>query len=442
MSLTLPTGSVNPSIGHNIHSIGIVGDGSTDVTTQFQAAIDSVASGGLLLVPAGTYIVSGLTRTSPITIVGEGEGTIIKLKNSSNSYIFNLTGVTNMYDLMLDGNKTNNTSGGCITMSAGSDFSTFTNVLIFRGKDTGVTISGPNQVSFISCRIMQNTVGASITNGVCVNFTNGTTIEDNGTHGIKVIGTSNNCSVGVRDCYFEDNDADGPGTAYHIECSSMQAGQLGNTGNTSLHVTNCYFNCTTGSNSHCGIKFAGAGVQGNRVMSSHFNNLDSNAFEFGTITARGLNDLRGNQYDNTTSHTVGSTSLGFLFDDAIIETIHSQEFDLSGSSTTQVYRPSAGMKNYYVDQASVIYTEATSADTGVALKIGITGAAGQFLNFTSDTGESANAVLDKTSDLNGYVSSSHEYSSTSGSDKGIVFACDGGKTGTGVAILSARLITH
>ncbi len=65
----------------NVKDFGAVGDGVTDDTAAIQAAIDSLTTGGILLFPSGTYLISSALSiiVDSIKLIGEGEtNTVIK----------------------------------------------------------------------------------------------------------------------------------------------------------------------------------------------------------------------------------------------------------------------------------------------------------------------------------------------------------------------------
>ena len=69
----------------NVKTSGAVGDGITDDTAAFNAALKSLADagGGTCLVPKGTYVISasGITShvKSGVHLVGEGHASILKI---------------------------------------------------------------------------------------------------------------------------------------------------------------------------------------------------------------------------------------------------------------------------------------------------------------------------------------------------------------------------
>lgn len=116
----------------NVKNYGAAGNGSTDDTAAIAAAISAASSagGGTVFFPAGTYLSGTQTLANNVFFLGAGPGaSIIKLKNGANADLFSAntgninlsssfgtgsaTGVSNFgfFDLTLDGNKANQTSG-------------------------------------------------------------------------------------------------------------------------------------------------------------------------------------------------------------------------------------------------------------------------------------------------------------------------------------------
>jgi Pectate lyase superfamily protein len=87
LATTASIASPTPEKGDrlNVNTYGAVGDGVTDDTVAFNAALKSLgdAGGGICLVPKGTYLISasGITShvKSRVHLVGEGHASILKL---------------------------------------------------------------------------------------------------------------------------------------------------------------------------------------------------------------------------------------------------------------------------------------------------------------------------------------------------------------------------
>jgi hypothetical protein len=118
----LPVSSVGAVNGttdwYNVRQYGATGSGSTDDTAAIQNAINAAGAGGTVYFPAGTYLVSAtLTGYSGATYIGDGWQSLIKQKNGANlSAVFSWPSTASpaysncyMVDLMIDGNRTNNT---------------------------------------------------------------------------------------------------------------------------------------------------------------------------------------------------------------------------------------------------------------------------------------------------------------------------------------------
>lgn len=111
----------------NVKSFGANGDGTTDDTAAVQAAFNAAdfAGGGVVYFPVGTYILSSILISSKTIALGSGIGSVLKLKNTTNGFMFTTRDTaaspTNyphdhqFRDLYFDLNMANNlTSAGAI----------------------------------------------------------------------------------------------------------------------------------------------------------------------------------------------------------------------------------------------------------------------------------------------------------------------------------------
>lgn len=184
-------------IAVSITDFGAVGDGVSDSTTAFQAAINAIGSagGGIVYIPKGTYIVGGPqvsagTNTSssqryalqppvpaginpPIVFVGEGLASIVKIKSSTYASLFNNTIATcngwGFENFVIDGNRANQVSynsGGAsegnnrdklIKLKADDFF--FRRMIVKDEAGRGVATILGNRSSCIDCRF--DSIGAN-----------------------------------------------------------------------------------------------------------------------------------------------------------------------------------------------------------------------------------------------------------------------------------------
>jgi hypothetical protein len=104
--------SASPAAVYDITAYGAT-TGAADNTIDINKAIDaaSAAGGGTVIVPRGTFTAVGIVGKSNVTIRGDGYGSVLKLKASSNTALIGMTAaaVSHFFviDLQLDGNKAN-----------------------------------------------------------------------------------------------------------------------------------------------------------------------------------------------------------------------------------------------------------------------------------------------------------------------------------------------
>lgn len=218
---------------YNVTAYGAKGDGSTNDTSAIQATIDAAygAGGGVVYLPAGTYIVNpGIQVKSNVTFRGSGGGTILKLVASSTTddNILKSESYDNVTieELVVDGNRTN--QGG----TPGS----------YTHTQYGIYIAGSGKVTV-------RNVGVKSTTGVGIHIYNAsaTTVEncystDNNYHGFEV----EQC-VGSKfgNIYGFDNLLHG---------LLVSPGEVSGTGSKYNHFVNCHFD----SNDQYGIAFNAA----------------------------------------------------------------------------------------------------------------------------------------------------------------------------------------
>lgn len=96
--------------GYNVKAFGALGDNSADDTAEIQKAVDVVAaSGGVLHIPTGTYIVTTritrLTSAKPFIIQGCGQDTVIKRGSGLTTTVmeFRQSDGVQVRDLLIDG---------------------------------------------------------------------------------------------------------------------------------------------------------------------------------------------------------------------------------------------------------------------------------------------------------------------------------------------------
>ncbi|MET3808437.1 hypothetical protein ABIB25_005466 [Nakamurella sp. UYEF19] len=137
----------------NVNDFGATGDGHTDDTAAFAAAIDSLPGGGGVLIPNGTYAVQQIRLKRRIVLQGQGwRSTLLQMPDVSGALIV-LDDVnvefTRVSSLMLNGNKAQQSqpNAGIGYLNDGGVFSFYDsnhivdNVLILNTKGHGLRLS-------------------------------------------------------------------------------------------------------------------------------------------------------------------------------------------------------------------------------------------------------------------------------------------------------------
>jgi parallel beta-helix repeat protein len=96
----------------SVTSYGAVANDGADDTAAFQRAVDAAAN-GVLTIPAGRYDIGQVIVTHPTEIKGEGDASLLRLRNGVNNTMLTIRKTRNVYihDLQIDGNLTGQTGG-------------------------------------------------------------------------------------------------------------------------------------------------------------------------------------------------------------------------------------------------------------------------------------------------------------------------------------------
>lgn len=150
---TRPKGSViNLQNINGVISLNDIGVQNVDITTAFVAAL---ISGVPIFIPAGTWVISGISLPANAVLFGVGPSSILKLKDTANTTALTLGNNNILYEFNLDCNKNNQVGSGF----NGIDFSNSTrsrirNITVMNPKGSGMYFGGTNaENDVVNCSI-------------------------------------------------------------------------------------------------------------------------------------------------------------------------------------------------------------------------------------------------------------------------------------------------
>ena len=180
----------------SVKDFGAEGDGSTNDTTAIQNAITAAQiAHARLYIPAATYIVTSLTVTSSIEVVGDGMGnSILKINASQNTPILHVTSAGSQYsfihDLSLVSSVT--TASGCAGLQIDGGQAFNIDRVEVSGTYTGINIpSGQSGAVLADCWV-HNITGAGYTIDAGNMLVKGNFAINCGTFGFYFSATSGN----------------------------------------------------------------------------------------------------------------------------------------------------------------------------------------------------------------------------------------------------------
>lgn len=433
-------------------STGQVDDSDSDAVSVIQAAINACTSGGLVFIKAGTYpIFSPIVIGDYITLAGEGPyATTLTLADSVDDNIIESSGgealnYAVIRDLYLYGNKANNAAGKGIDLF-GAQRCSILNCRIESTDNNGIEFTGdvtyPSGVSYVAgnfiydcgldgiflggftsdIHLVWNDVGDSDVSNIVLSSADSNTVKQNiiwGAQGGMGIDLYNVVGCGVVGNRVDEN---------------LQYG-IRSTGSNNIVIVgnNVYNNGRSGSGTFSGIVIDGTNtgqanpgtghvVTGNRCYAFQDYGIEEiNGADYNTIKA---NDCRGNV---TAGYAVIGANNNY---DGKARTATSTDLSAGSAETLICLHTEEAI---HLARATILYTEATSNNTGVTLEIGKETDRNYYY-----TGDSANGGSGRPQ---WYSETVTLLANDVAAGDTVTFYNPGGKTGTGEAMLIIDYLT-
>ncbi len=155
----------------NVRAYGAVGDGTTDDSTEIQAAIDAAEiAGGTVYFPpsANEYMANGLVVNSDfVTLRGEGRTSILK-QNANGVMLVLQADHLEVEGLVFDGDNTVRTLSTTLSVEA-ANFVSIHDCRFLRAVDTHIRVNHSANVGVTELRIFDNTFDDAENSGVRIN---------------------------------------------------------------------------------------------------------------------------------------------------------------------------------------------------------------------------------------------------------------------------------
>lgn len=183
----------------NAKDYGAIGDGTTDDTAALHAARDATGVGGKIVIPSGTYLVSGLTANVPDQTWALSDGAVIKMEVGAKTVLsITATGVSVVGGIFDCSNVTEH-SGSANGIEINADSVTINNVTVENSPFYGIAAYNHSKINISDCSVtnsyiegiwVQNTLAGPshlydivITGNLVDNSSGGTHSSGIGVHG-------------------------------------------------------------------------------------------------------------------------------------------------------------------------------------------------------------------------------------------------------------------
>jgi hypothetical protein len=384
---TSASGGVSGAIAsQNSDGADFVNASTTSAQTVINNAIAALpAAGGSVYLMEGTYIVDGsINLPSNVTLVGAGQGTVIKLKNAinasvnaiSNSDTTNGNNSISIQNLRLDGNKANNSSGTQEAISfvkVGSTSSSTTgasvsNVIIDSFLTDGININfASGNISIVNNQLKNmgnyaiNNSGGKVTITSNQFYGNNYAIESGG-DSLNIVGNTfiNSTKNAI---WFNGINSNMTVTGNTFTASGQEAINASNLVRSNISGNQFYDNGGSGANSTINL------TNGNQ--SSITNNVITDTA--GTGYAISLSGTTNIYLSNNTYSGTGATSIN----DTSTTTIYANQLDSNGNL---IHRNQGGLTvgktsaSYTLDVQGAVHTSTLPTPSAPSLvKVGATG---------------------------------------------------------------------